>query len=168
MSAQNPNYLMQNSSENNSNINECVPQISHISLASNASSNSTSTTTSTVNNSRDSYSYSFISGLSIDITNTSDNNSENLQSSTSTLMPGSSNPLILTLEAPTMSRNTVSSPIPPLILPNNEFPQNIQQNIHIENVRQSELLLNFQTNPFELSFNLNLVNNLQTDLTLKY
>ena len=142
MSEQNQNYLIQNSSENTSNIIECVPQLSHISLAANAS-NTTSTTTSSVNIPRDSYSYSYISGLSIDITNTSDNNSENLQSSSSALMSGSSNPLILTLEAPTVGRSTVSSPIPPLILPNSEFPQNIQQNqnqsnIHVENVRQSE------------------------------
>lgn len=139
MSSQNSNYLMQNTSQSD-NI-ECVQQISHLTLPQNASTNSTSTTSSTINSPRDSYTYSFISGLSIDINN-SETNSENLQSSATNLMSSTSNPLILTLEAPTVSRNAGTSPIPPLILPNNEFSQNIpqnQHNIHIENVRQSEI-----------------------------
>jgi hypothetical protein len=51
--------------------------------------------------------------------------------------------LILTLDAPNVSRSNVSSPIPPLIMPTiqNGFSQNItQQNpqIQVETVRQSE------------------------------
>ncbi len=143
MSGENSNYLMPNVSANSINTIECVQQISQISLPSNTS---TQSTTSVISSPRDSYSC-FIGGLSIDISNNnnnSDNSSiSNLQTSSPSLMPGTSTSLILTLDAPNVSRSNVSSPIPPLIMPTiqNGFSQNItQQNpqIQVETVRQSE------------------------------
>ncbi len=141
MSDENSNYLMPNVSANSINTIECVQQIP---LPSNTS---TQSTTSVISSPRDSYSC-FIGGLSIDISNNNNNNSDNssitnLQTSSQSLMPGTSTSLILTLEAPNVSRSNVSSPIPPLIMPNiqNGFSQNIaQQNpqIQVETVRQSE------------------------------
>ncbi|CAG2102606.1 unnamed protein product [Medioppia subpectinata] len=144
MSSQSHNYLMSNVAENST---ECVPQICH--LSSNIISINTSTIPQTISSSHDSYSC-YINGLAIDITNTSDNNSDNIESSTSVLMSESSTPLILTLDVPNVSRNAVTSPMPSLILPNiqNDFSHNITQHeINAENIRQNRPQLKIVEQP---------------------